>query len=428
MVTKTKWTVLVYMAADTSASFYQDAMADVGEMVEAKFPEDVKVIVHTDAPSPWKGRCWSVDGKGGITPRVKANGSEACGHERVLDFVKESVEESDSDHYMLVLWGHGEGIDWKQKVTGPSVPTATPAALGADSAVNKRFALGSQNAVEVGDLGKALTNLELKNSRGEKLNPDQVVMGFDACLMGMVEVDYEIKKHVQWAFATSDEIPVAGWPYRNILNSLGKNPKIKPQNFAEKLVEICSTWYSENSPETKIGFATCNLLDGDLVRDNMEKLTSELRNHINEPKVWEAVRYARDFAEDLGEIAYVDLHAFCSELSRRIATLGYPATAELERAARVVNATLDAKFIVKHDFSNAYPGAYIKESRSLSICFPQTAEMVGSVPDLVVNWGSYRKLEFSEATKWPCFLEEFWALQRSTDRRKPSVSAKAAGC
>lgn len=418
METKAKWTVLVYMAADTSASFYQDAMADVGEMVKAKFREDVKVIVHTDAPSPWKGRCWSVDGKGGITPRVKANGSEACGHKRVLDFVKESVEESDSDHYMLVLWGHGEGIDWKQKVTGPDVPTV---------AVNKRFALGSQNAVEVGDLGKALTNLELTNARGEKLNPDQVVMGFDACLMGMVEVDYEIKKHVQWAFATSDEIPVTGWPYKNILNLLGENPKIAPENFAKKLVDICATWYSENSPETRIGFATCNLLGSDLVRDNMGKLTRELRNHINKPKVREAVLYARDFAEDLGEIAYVDLHAFCSELARRIATLGYP-HGELERAANDVNATLDATFIVNHNFSNAYPGAYIRESRSLSICFPQTAEMVGSIPDLVVNWGSYEKLEFSKATKWPCFLEEFWALQRSTDRRKSSVLAKAAGC
>jgi len=415
MMAKPKWTVLVYMAADTSASFYQDAMADVSEMMEAQFSNDVKVIVHADAPSPWKQRCWTVAGGGEITPRLSADGSEGCGHEGLLDFVKQSFKENDSDHYLLVLWGHGEGIDWKQKVIGPNVQTAV---------VNKRFAPGSQNAVEVGDLGDALTGLELKNPYGEKLNRDDVVVGFDACLMGMVEVYNEIQKHVRWGFATSDEIPVAGWPYKEILNLLGKNPKIEPRSLAEKLVETCSTWYSDNSPDTKIGFATCDLSDSGSVLDNMKKLTIELRKHIRDSKIWRAVRDARDFAEDLEEVAYVDLHAFCSELTRQIGPLGYAAA--LEDAAKTLNSTLD-EFVVKHDFSNCYPGVYVKDSRSLSICFPQSAELVGSIPDLVVNWGSYRNLEFSKTTNWPCFLEQFWDVQRSTDRRKPSVLAKAAG-
>lgn len=429
MATKAKWTVLVYMAADTSARFYQDAMADVSEMMEARFPEEVKVIVHADAPSPWKARCWTVDGKGGTTPRVRADGSEACGHEGLLDFVKQSVEESDSDHYMLVLWGHGEGIDWKQKVIGPNVQAAV---------VNKRFAPGSQNAVEVGDLGGALRGLELKNARGERLNRNDVVVGFDACLMGMVEVYNEIQKHVRWGVATSDEIPVTGWPYKEVLNLLGENPNTEPSILAQDLVEICATWYSDNSPDTKIGFATCDLSHSGLVVDSMKELTIRLRESIHDPAIWQAVRNARSFAEDLEEVAYVDLHAFCSELKHRLKSLSSAAT--LRNAANIVNSVLDrsagsgsstvsAGFIVKHKFSDCYPGVYVKDSRSLSICFPESAELVGSIPNLVVNWGSYKSLEFSKTSSWPCFLEQFWNMQRFTsDRRRPSVLAKAAGC
>jgi hypothetical protein len=408
------------MAADTSDSFYRNAMADVSEMMEARFPEEVKVIVHADAPSPWKGQCWRVKGASqgngghGATPKGNAYVSKDCHHNGVLDFIKQSIEESDSEYYLLVLWGHGEGIDWKQKVIGPNVQTAV---------VNKRFAPGSQNAVEVGDLGEALTGLELKNASGEKLNRDNVVVGFDACLMGMVEVYNEIQKHVRWGFATSDEIPVTGWPYKEVLNLLGKDPKIDARSLAEKLVETCSTWYSDNSPDTKIGFATCDLSDSGSILEGMKKLTIELRKHIRDSKIWQAVRDARDFAEDLGEVAYVDLHAFCSALTRQIGPLGYAAA--LEDAAKTLNSTVD-KFVVKHDFSNCYPGVYVKVSRSLSICFPQSAELVGSIPDLVVNWGSYRNLEFSKTTNWPCFLEEFWDVQRSTDRRKSSVMVKAA--
>jgi hypothetical protein len=413
MSTRPKWTVLVYMAADTSDSFYRIAVADVGEMMEARFPEEVKVIVHADAPSPWKGQCWRVKGASqgngghGATPKGNACVSKDCHHNGVLDFVKQSIEESDSEYYLLVLWGHGEGIDWKQKVIGPNVQTA---------AVNKRFALGSQNALEVGDLATALSGLELKNIKGAKLKRDDVVVGFDACLMGMVEVYNEIKQHVGWGFGTSDEIPVAGWPYKEILNLLGKNQKIGPPELTRCLVETCATWYSDNSAETKIGFAGCDLSHSDSVLREMKELTAQLAEGINDQKVWQAVRDARSFAEDLQEVAYVDLFAFCYELASRLGQ-----KSSLSGAANNVSNAL-GKFILKSDFSNSYPKAYAEHSRSLSICFPESAERIGSTPNLEVNWESYEKLRFSESTSWPTFLRKYWYIQRSGDRR-----AKAAG-
>ncbi len=63
-----KWTVMVYMAADTGESFYRKAMEDIREMAAAKFnPEEVKVLVYAVAPPPWAAKCWEVTEGGGIT-------------------------------------------------------------------------------------------------------------------------------------------------------------------------------------------------------------------------------------------------------------------------------------------------------------------------------------------------------------------------
>jgi len=41
-----KWTVMVYMAADTGVSFYRKAMEDIREMAAAEFkPDEIRVVV-----------------------------------------------------------------------------------------------------------------------------------------------------------------------------------------------------------------------------------------------------------------------------------------------------------------------------------------------------------------------------------------------
>ena len=256
---KPNWTVLVYMVADTGDSFYQDAMIDMGEMMSAQFDERVRVVVHADAPyadapSPWQKKRWEVTGvpKGAEGEGTKAKIGTAkeisFDDNSLLGFVQNVINNYKSDYYLLVLWGHGEGIDWKQKVLAGHPPSATIQGAG------KRFALGSQSAMEVGELGKALAGLDLGG-----LSRENVVVGFDACLMGMVEVYHEIQDYVGWAVAANDEIPDTGWPYKEILNLLGNDPAIKPRNLVVSIVDICADWYSKNSPESKVSFAACDL-------------------------------------------------------------------------------------------------------------------------------------------------------------------------
>lgn len=400
MSTKPKWTVLVYMVADTGDSFYQDAMSDVTEMMSAKFGDQIRVVVHADAPSPWLPKCWAVTP--GEATEVPSYGTG------LLDFVQKSVDRYESENFLLVLWGHGEGIDWKQKVLAGR-PT-NPPVVG----VGKRFAPGSQGAVEIGELGKALAGLRLG-----KVKRENVVVGFDACLMGMVEVYEEIQPYVGWAVAANDEIPVTGWPYQAVLQLLGDYPKTQPKELAERIVDICADWYSDNSPDTKVSFAACDLSKNHALVESVTSLAAELSARINEPSVRKAVKEARDYAEDLEEIAYIDLYAFCSELKR------HP-----DGAPNAANRVIDALngFVIGHQFSDSYPQKYSENSRALSICFPASAKKVGSILDLKVNWGSYTDLTFCQETHWPDFLKSFWdRRQVDTGLFKPKSLAQIAG-
>jgi len=386
------------MAADTGDSFYQAAMNDITEMTAAKFGDQVKVVVHADAPSPWDTKCWEI--KAGVTmePRKVVvldaePGKRGCGHKCLLDFVRMYLSDPNykADNYLLVLWGHGEGIDWKEKVLGAKI---------AQDIVAKRFAPGSGGVMEVGALGRSLR--QLADVTG--IRPEQLVVGFDACLMGMVEVYDEIHEYVGWAVATSDEIPQKGWPYKDILDRIGK--VYTPGGLAEEIVKICAVWYSLHIPESRVSFSACNLADSYGLSIATKELTKELLARINEGSLRKAIREARNFAEDLQESAYVDLYAFCSELKRKIVSqadkIGLkPLQDAADKVVEVLN-----HFVVGYGFSDEYPHKYVDDSRGVSICFPESAELTGSLPGIEINWGSYKELSFSKETKWPALIQE----------------------
>jgi hypothetical protein len=437
---KAKWTVLVYMVADTGDSFYQYAMADITEMTEAKFDERVRVVVHADAPARWQTKCWEVTGAsdvavgGCVTAKKMGVAKEVPCHDKsLLDFVQNVVDNYESDYYLLVLWGHGEGIDWKEKVLAGRASNFKGA--------GKRFAPGSQNAIDVGVLGKSLAKLRL-----EKVKRDKVVVGFDACLMGMVEVFDEIQPYVGWVVAAADEIPDTGWPYTDVLQILGNCPDIQPKDLAKNIVNVCAQWYSthnyntgeitesDDSSGARVSFAACNLSHGPAVLDAMRALTAALRAYISDIydiSAWNAVKEARDFAEDLSEKAYVDLYAFCSELARLTEHPELRDAANNVKLSDAVNSVINTlnDSIAAFQFSSSYPQKYSKDARAVSICFPESADLVGSIRDLQVNWGAYLELTFNHMTHWSDFLTEFWDRQRAAgDRRKPRALAKAAGC
>jgi hypothetical protein len=415
---KPKWAVFVYMVADTSASFYQDAVDDITEMTEARFDEgEVEVVVHADAPSPWLPKCWKV--KSGTASELARN----CNHTSVLEFITDCVKHFPAENYLIVLWGHGEGIDWKQKILANSPHGANIIGAG------KRLWAGSESALKVAEIGMTLKELHAEVEHLDLTLPKQkVVLGFDACLMAMVEVYFEIHPYVTWAVAANDEIPDSGWPYKEILTLLGKDPGKRPEDLATAIVDKCAEWYSDRNNKSAVSFSACNLSQkfSQALVDAVRELKTKMIEHLeaSPKKATEAITVARDFAEDLDEVAYVDLNAFCSELKKVAERQGL---AKLVGAANEVVTALK-QFACKTSFSEYYPQKYTEDSRAVSICFPKARDLDGSVRGIEVNLEAYKGLQFNEATKWSTFWKAYWdnsAKFNSARQENRAFSARA---
>ena len=307
----------------------------------------------------------------------------------LVDFIGKFQKQYEAEHYLVVLWGHGEGIDWKEKILGqPGI---------------KRFAQGSQSALELAELGRMIFKVE------HLLNVDtnRIILGFDSCLMSMVEVYAEIQERAGWVVAANDEIPDTGWPYTKILNAMARGtPPPNPSLLAAKIVEECTHWYSTEINKSIVSFSACDLSKiGPLIK-NVKRLSQALVASLDShpAKSLKAITESRDFAEDYGEKAYVDLSAFCAKLKDS-------EMPDLRTAASEVYKVLEGPFVIKSSFSDEYPYKYVQDSRAVSICFPESADLVGSLDDLRINWESYETLDFSEMTGWPQFVRKFWSQQ-----------------
>jgi hypothetical protein len=180
-------------------------------------------------------------------------------------------------HYLLVIWNHGSGWDDSNLYanhgdyfSGDPPPIARkgvvmnaegsvakgqprkarPVAMAqARSAIRRAhralFAstvdtMVRSRAIAFDDQAKDfLDNMELKRALGEMkklLGRPLDLIGFDACLMAMLEVNYQIMATARYAVGSEEEEPGNGWPYDRILKALAKKPAMAPDELARTVV------------------------------------------------------------------------------------------------------------------------------------------------------------------------------------------------
>lgn len=139
--------------------------------------------------------------------------STATYKERLAAFVKWAVKEYPSQHYALVLWGHGEGL---RMVSGSSTLLFTGKEPTFTDAPSVRDALSSVQDVFTAD------------SFGQK-RVDVLIS--DSCLMQMAEVVSEVQGVAKYIVGSQQTQSGVGLPYRLMLYELNtgryKDPKIK---------------------------------------------------------------------------------------------------------------------------------------------------------------------------------------------------------
>ncbi len=243
------WLVLVYAAGDNNLDPF--AIKDVEEMQKVGSSDQLKIVVlmdRVDYNDEWStARRFLVNkpsqqgGKDSWEPSLPTCediGEVNMGDPQTLkDFIAWGLETYPQPNTMLIIWNHGGG--WRS-VASKAIQAGMSRSGGAPPKVGlSRLARGiAWDDTNGGDF------LEMREVRSAlEAFPPFTIIGTDACLMGMVEVVYELRERCRFFIGSEDIEPGDGWPYDMWLPALARNPGIAPEKLCDVVVDAYTKSY-----------------------------------------------------------------------------------------------------------------------------------------------------------------------------------------
>ncbi len=230
-----KWTIMVYLNA--ANSLYPYAQPNINQMLQAAYNPDVRFVVQ------WKQFKDPTGVNGSTNPSFEGTRRYLLQHDSatstsaasliqdlgtsvdmgspatLTNFVSWAQTKYPADHYVLILWSHGNG--WRSKRVFYANPT-------------RGITYDEQS-------GNHIATYQLANALGSS-HID--ILGFDACLMQMLEVGYGLQGNVDYMAASEDLVPAAGYPYNKVFKPFADNPDDTPANLSKNFVTAMTSTYT----------------------------------------------------------------------------------------------------------------------------------------------------------------------------------------
>jgi hypothetical protein len=220
------WTVIVYSAADDEV-LEQSMWFDVNEMELVGSNPQMNIVVQIDryAGAFTGDGDWTETRRYLITqdndldhitsPVVESVGEVDTGNPQTLiDFVTWAIQQYPAQKYALVMSDHGGG--W----TGGFSDMST----------------SSYSDLSIPEIGFALEQIR-QNTGIDKFE----MIGFDACLMGQIEVFGSLYPYSNYMVASEEVEPGYGWSYAAWLQQLAQNPAVNGEGLSQAVVSTYVT-------------------------------------------------------------------------------------------------------------------------------------------------------------------------------------------
>ncbi|MCM8759121.1 MAG: clostripain-related cysteine peptidase, partial [Candidatus Omnitrophica bacterium] len=280
-----KWTIMIYLDGDNNLEKY--AINDFLEIASVGSTPEINFIVQFDRISGYDSRYdnWTNTQRFRITKNMEPTISNAIQDwgdgfggrevnsgdpESLSSFVRWAKQNYPADYYALVLWDHGDGwrsmtnvaenIEQQLKQSRLSLQERSSLEKTLKELKRKIHARRYQKSVCFDST--SFDELTLKEIRQALSDPDCYVdiIAFDACLMGMIEVAYEIRNCATYMVASEETIYTTGFPYTPIAQDIVNNPDDSPLQFCIKIVQHYADYYGHYGTETlsAIDLTFCN--------------------------------------------------------------------------------------------------------------------------------------------------------------------------
>lgn len=365
--TRSKWTVLVYMNAANDLQTFSNLNMNQMERV-ASNPQVRFVVQWKQFPAAFSGGLFN----GTRRYLVKQDSTNNINSELLQDmgttvdmgstttlreFIQWGKANFPADRYCLIVWNHGNG--WKRSRS-----------FDVSRAVSYDDERGT--SIQIWDLNQALGS--------EKFD----IIAWDASLMQMAEVAYEVKDNSKFVVGSEESPPGEGYPYDTVFGPLRDNPDQTTRQFTKSFVDGML-----GVPAYATRKITQSVLDTAQLQNYanaMSGLGTALKNA--QPGVNSAITTARNTSQGYSVLAnriYLDVIDVCDKLQANTTD-----TNVLNAIAAVRTAHNNAVVWEGHNSNSP-------RSNGVSIDFSSGTVIAGSLTD-------YQRLKFAINTQWDEFL------------------------
>ena len=438
---KKEWTIMIYMAGDNNLAVDMAYAMEQIKGIASEAAESPNLFVYYDGNSPAIPTLYC-DFSQPEKPRyvrsytvpdkpcrvARKHNENAADPKAILNFIdwcvnKVPVENNGeitfgrrAQKYALIFSGHSLGFQdiglFKDESSGKAMNMKDfHSALY--EIVSTQKELEKQNG-ENGQGEHQLRELITTELLGQKLD----ILGFDSCVMGMLEVGYQFSNVAKTMIASEGSVPSAGWTYAKILGCLAreKNRRVDTRDVAELFVkEFIRSQDSYTVGGVSVDMAAWDLNRFDDLADAVEELSEVLiacfkdkegRIYRQMERVilhvhWKCQSYMYDQNVDLGD--------FCELLDRECGLVaeelgGGDDVEMLKKVQKECRKVL--KELKRAVILSGFSGGGYQYSNGVSMFFPWSRE------GYEASRKNYKSLWFAKDVKrkqlsWTDFLEKY---------------------
>jgi len=326
--------------------------------------------------------------------------------ETLISFCDWATTNFPAKQYGLILWNHGAGIldpVRYRALSAEELFMVTPYTerIEMDRSIGYLDRMLQRGICFDDTTGNYLTNqdldLALKTICTEMLGGEKLAfVGFDACLMQMIEVGNLVKNYARAMIGSQEAGLGYGWNYVDVLE-IFKNGSPELFEFMEHIVGTYKKAYEKITGDYTM--SAINLEAIDPLEANVHEVARTLMVGLKNQKgalVKNAVKAARSklVCTHFDEPSYIDLHHFYGNL---LANLGYmqleDATQQKEFKETLKALLLQGQSLIEEVVFANTCGKSLSNARGISIYFPERK-----------IHSSYSATFFSQQTDWLMFL------------------------
>ena len=366
-----EWTIMFFENAKNDLEPY--LMKDVNEMEMIGSTDKVNLVAqigridgYDTSDGDWKGVRRYLITKDNDTTKMGSKMLQDLGqsdmgdYKTLAEFGKWAMKAYPAKHYMLVVSNHGAG--WTKS---------------GERIITKGISYDEQsgNHINTPQLGLALKELG-------KID----VLGTDACLMQMAEVDYEIKDYVTYIVGSEETEPGDGYTYNDLLGPLVKKPTMSGAELAKLTVDAYSDHYAAQKTGSTQSYVLSasvprlltltNKFSADMMASGDKALAKSARDG--------AVKFAMDENKDLGDFLRLVLAGTKSEA---VKTSGQALL------------TFITGELVAHNRTNNDPGGYWNGP----VDYSPAKGIAAYFPNYTLGDG-YADLQWAKVSQWDEFV------------------------